>query len=105
MSGSNPELIHQAIEFLTLRQEHQLARAVQDLLDKSKVIQTCYVSDENLEGIVRTLYPPDPEWTEEMKERHYRHLRCAIAINPSALNEDLKEILNLGIPCDSGKSA
>jgi hypothetical protein len=66
------------------------ANAVRRLLFLSE--RTGWITEENLDDLVRTIYEPNPEWNEEMKARHFRHIKMALQMDPEALNEDVKEI-------------
>lgn len=66
------------------------ASAVRRLLFLSE--RTGWMTEENLDDLVQTIYEPNPEWNDEMKARHFRHIKMALQMDPEALNEDVKEI-------------
>jgi hypothetical protein len=74
----------------------QEANEVSKLLEKYETtFYKPWLDDEVIEKIVTFLYPPDPNWTEEVKTRHQRHLKLALTINHEALNEDVKRIFKM----------
>jgi hypothetical protein len=48
-----------------------------------------------IEQMVKLLYPPDPKWTDEIKARHFRHLKLALTISHEALNEDVRRLFKM----------
>lgn len=66
------------------------ADAVRRLLFISE--RKSWLSEENLDELIRTIYEPNQEWNDEMKARHFRHIKMALQMDPEALNEDVKEI-------------
>lgn len=71
------------------------AREILHLLAKFDTVthRPTWLDRDNLEGLVRTMYPPNPNWSEEMKNRHFHHICIALQLDPKALNEDVQEIL------------
>jgi hypothetical protein len=54
-----------------------------------------WLDDDVIDQLVTVLYPPDPKWTDEIKARHFRHLKLALTISSEALNEDVRTILGM----------
>ncbi len=94
MSEINHAVIRHAIEKLHEHDEGPCADGLTKILGQlAAPPKSCWVTDENIDGIVRALYPPNPAWPEEMKERHFRLLKCALEVSPEALNHDVREVL------------
>ena len=94
-------LIELAIERLEDQRDYVCASEIRGLLayvdkkdaEPKSVAYKCWISEENLDGMVRAIYPPSPDWDEATTARHFRMLKHAIQAFPEILNEDMNLLL------------
>lgn len=90
-----------AIERLIGLRDYVCASEIRNLLDyvdkkdaePKSVAYKCWLDEDNLNGLVRTVYPPNPDWDEATTARHFRMLKHAIQAFPEILNEDMNLLL------------
>jgi hypothetical protein len=74
----------------------QEANEVIQLLAKYEALRIRHCFDEDLiEQIVRLRFPPNPEWSDEMKNRHFHHLKIALQLDHEVLNENIRKVLKM----------
>jgi hypothetical protein len=74
----------------------QEANEVIQLLAKYEALRIRPCFDEDLiEQIVRLRFPPNPEWSDELQNRHLRHMKLAFQLDHEALNEELRIALKM----------
>lgn len=94
MSEISRQLINEAAGKLQDIGATQEANEVIQLLAKyESTRRRPWLQEDILDQMVRILYPPNDDWTDELKERHFRYLKLALSIDQDALNEDVKQIL------------
>lgn len=103
MSSYNEAIINHVVYFLSRHGESLLAKEVKNLLEfakeekggkeTDKAYQVCPISDNTLNGLIRLIFPPNPEWTEVEKGRHFNLLRIALQLNPSELDRCVREVM------------
>jgi hypothetical protein len=98
MEGLNRDLIELAISNLEKQGGVQhLADAIRELLGECIMLSIlknrCALTDENLDMLVKVSYPPNPNWTPEVTERHFHHIRMALAASPEEWNKDIGVLL------------
>lgn len=94
-------LIELAIERLEDQRDYVCASEIRSLLvyvdkkdaEPKSVAYKCWLNDDNLNGRVRAVYPPNPDWDEATTARHFRMRKHAIQAFPEILNEDVKLLL------------
>lgn len=95
----NCKLVERAATVLRWKGETKCAEEIEKLLayaDKKESesrAYKCWISEDNLDGMVRAVYPPNPDWDEATTARHFRMLKHAIQAFPEILNEDVKLLL------------
>lgn len=94
MNDISRSLINEAAGKLQDIGATQEANEVIQLLAKYEGTRVKHWLDEDLiEELVRMKYPPSPEWSDEIKARHFRHIKLALQLDHEALNEDIRDIL------------
>lgn len=104
-------IIELAIERLEDQRDYVCASEIRGLLayvdkkdaEPKSVAYKCWLDEDNLNGLVRAVYPPSPDWDDATTARHFRMFKHSIQAFPEDLNEDVKLLLKKFEESQKGK--